>query len=140
MFSLSDRTPRPAFICDEKSLSNSTFRLLLLLTNLSNNLRELRKRFKRTSTPGNLAALNDACEKLKKEVETATSNRTKQKLPDFNSAHHGNEVWKNFKKIFSNERDTMIAPLKPPKCKNGFCFTANEKTDVLMDTFSAENI
>ena len=39
--------------------------------NLSNNLRELRKRFKRTATPGNLAALNDAREKFKKESETA---------------------------------------------------------------------
>ena len=102
------------------------------LTNLSNNLRELRKRFKRPSTPGNLAALNDAREKFKKEVETAASNWTKQKLLDFNSAHQGNEFWKNFKKIFSNERDTMIGPLK---CKNGLCFTVIEKADVLMDTF-----
>ena len=101
-------------------------------TNLSNSLRELRKRFKRTSTPGNLAALKDAREKFKKEVETAASKWTKRKLLDFNSAHHGNEFWKNFKKIFCNEIDTMIAPLK---CKHGLCFTAKEKTDVLMDTF-----
>ena len=47
------------------------------LTNLSNNLRELQKRFKRTSTPENFAALNDAREKFKKEVETAASNWTK---------------------------------------------------------------
>ena len=102
------------------------------LTNLDNSLRELRKRVNRTSTPGNLAAVKDARKKFKKVVETAASNWTKQKLLDFNSAHHGNEFWKNFKKIFSNERDTMIAPLK---CKYGLCFTAKEKTDVLVDTF-----
>ena len=89
-------------------------------TNL-NNLGQLRKRFKRTSTPGNLAALNEAREKFKKEVDTASSLWTKQKLIDFNSAHHGNEFCKNFKKIFSNESS----------------FTAKEKTDVLMDTFSS---
>ena len=59
------------------------------LTNLSNSLRELRKRFKRTSTPGILAAPNDARGKFKKEVETAAFNLIKQKLLDFNSAHHG---------------------------------------------------
>ena len=36
------------------------------LTILSNSLRQLRKRFKRTSTPGNLAALNGARETFKK--------------------------------------------------------------------------
>ena len=48
----------PTKICSvySKSLWNTH------LTNLSNSLRQLQKRFKRTSTPGNLAALNDARE------------------------------------------------------------------------------
>ena len=61
------------------------------LTNLSNSLRELRKLFKRTSTPANLAALNDAPKNFKEDIETAASNWTKQQLQDFNSARHGTE-------------------------------------------------
>ena len=45
-------------------------------------------------------------------------------MQDFNSAHNRNEFWKNFKKVFSNVRDTMIAPLKFEK---GLCFTATEE-------------
>ena len=41
---------------------------------------------------------------------------------------------KSSKKVFSNERDTMIAPLKREK---GLCVTATEKAHVLMDTFSS---
>ena len=68
----------------------------------------------------------------KKEIETAATNWTRKKLQDFDNAHHGNEFWRNFKEVFSNERNTMIAPLK---CKKGLCFTATEKAHVLMDTF-----
>ena len=60
----------------------------------------------------------------------------RQHLIGLNSAHHGNDFWKNFITIFSNEKDTMIAPLK---CKNGLCFTAKEKADVFMDTLFSGN-
>ena len=101
-------------------------------TNLSNSLRQLRKQFKRTSTPGKLAALNDAREKLEKEFETAASNWTKKKLQYFNNAHHGNEFWKKFRKVCSKEKDTSIAHLK---CKKRSLLQSHKKIDVLEYTY-----
>ena len=62
-----------------------------------------------------------------KKIETTASNCTRKTLQDFNNVHHGSEFWKNFEKIFSNEKDTMAAPLN---CKNGLRFKATETADV----------
>ena len=103
------------------------------LTELSLQLRTLRKVFKRTSTPANMVALNRARIKFKSELRDAASNWTHSRLNEINKQRHGNQFWKELRKVFPSQKDDMLAPLKSSDGR--LCFSPHEKSKVLMDTF-----
>ena len=82
------------------------------LTELSLQLRTLRKVFKRTSTPANVAALNMARIEFKYELRVAASNWTRYRLNEVNKQRHGNRFWIELQKEFPSQKDDMLAPLK----------------------------
>ena len=60
-----------------------------------------------------MAALNTARIKIKSELRVAASNWTRFRLNEINKQRPGNRFWKELRIVFSNQKDDMLAPLKP---------------------------
>ena len=101
-----EHTPKKIMTGHSKPFWNKT------LTELSLQLRTLRKVFKRTSTPANVPALNMARIEFKYELRVAASNWTRYRLNEVNKQRHGNRFWIELQKEFPSQKDDMLAPLK----------------------------